>query len=176
MRFLQFFPTHGRAGESLYLRSTNIRIDHIVDRYGGSAIAAAQAGDFTNLHLCRARCRKSSFEVRSQFTRAVQVAAHVCANANIGARRRRQTKVGIETGHTMNLVKRRMGTAGKGFKLRTGKKSVAKLDGPQVVEDHGASPCTKKRRTERERTERRKVEFKPVAIRPPGGRINTSEY
>jgi len=85
-------------------------------------------------------------------------------------------KVRIKAGHAMNLVKRRMRAAGKSFELRTGKKAVAKLDGPQVVKDHGASPRTKKRRTERERTERRDVEFKAIATRPPGGRVNTSEY
>ena len=44
----------------------------------------------------------------------------------------------IETCDAVDLVERRLGALGKTFEFRFGQEAVAKLDGPKVVEDHGA--------------------------------------
>ena len=45
-------------------------------------------------------------------------------------------EVRIETGHAVNLVERSLRAMRKSFELRLGQETVAKLDGPKVVEDH----------------------------------------
>src|SRR6266403_2604181 len=47
-------------------------------------------------------------------------------------------KVRVKTCHTMNLIERRLRARGQRLQFRPGQKAVAKLDGAQVVKDHGA--------------------------------------
>lgn len=45
-------------------------------------------------------------------------------------------KVRIKAGNAVNLVERRLRAPGKGFEFHFRQEAVAKLDRPQVVEDH----------------------------------------
>ena len=47
-------------------------------------------------------------------------------------------KVRVKTCHTMNLTERRLRPRGQRLQFRPGQKAVAKLDGSQIVKDHGA--------------------------------------
>jgi hypothetical protein len=64
--------------------------------------------------------------------------AHIGADANLRFRRRDKMKMRIETRDAVKLIERRAGALRKTFELRFGEEAVAKLDGPKVVEDHGA--------------------------------------
>src|SRR5260221_1836769 len=66
------------------------------------------------------------------------MATHVGADANFRACGRHQVKVRIKAGHAVNLIKRRLRARGQGLQFRPGQKAVAKLDGSQIVKDHGA--------------------------------------
>ena len=46
-------------------------------------------------------------------------------------------KMRIETCDAVKLIQRRLSAVRKTFELRFGQKTVAKLDGPKVVEDQG---------------------------------------
>jgi hypothetical protein len=47
-------------------------------------------------------------------------------------------KMGIEARDAVNLVERSLRALGKAFEFRFGQETVAKLNGPKVVEDHVA--------------------------------------
>ncbi len=109
----------------------------IIDGSGWGVIAAAQAGDVANQDFLRAGGGEAMFQVGAQVAGAVEVAAHVGADADIGCGRRGQMKMGVEAGDAVNLIQGRAGALRQSFQLRLRQEAIAQLYGPQVVEDHG---------------------------------------
>jgi len=138
MRLVHIIAAYRAAGELLGMRCRDIRENVIVDGNRGRMIAAAQAGDVPNLHIFRSRIGEATLQIGAQFASAIEAAAHVRANANFGFGRRHEMKMGIKTRNAVDLIKRRLSALRKSFKFRFGEEAVAKLDGPKVVEDHGA--------------------------------------
>jgi len=138
MRLVNIVAADGAAGDLLGMRGGDIGENVIVDGNGRGMVATAETGDVTNLNVFSARIREAALEIGAQFARAVEVAAHIGADANVGFGWRREMKMGIETRDAVDLVERRLGAMGKTFEFRFGQEGVAKLDGPKVVEDHGA--------------------------------------
>ena len=76
-------------------------------------------------------------EIGAEIAGAVEVAAHVGADADVGFGGRSQMKMGIEAGDAVDLIEGRAGALRQSFKLRLRQEAIAQLYGPQVVEDHG---------------------------------------
>ena len=74
-----------------------------------SLIAASEAGDIANLHVVTPRVGKAPLEIGAQFASAVEMAAHIGADANLGLGGRHEMKMGIETRDAVDLVERRLG-------------------------------------------------------------------
>ena len=98
-------------------------------------------------------------EVEAQVGRAVEVAAHVRADANVGFGRRSQVKMRVEAGDAVDLIERGARALRKSFELGLRQKAVAQLDGPQVVEDHSAPSRVKMRWTVWNAAEQRRVRY-----------------
>src|SRR5262249_15531947 len=102
-------------------------------------IAAAEAGDVADQDVvCVGGC-ETMFEIETQLSSAVEVAAHVRANTDVDFGRRCEVKVGVETGDAVNLIQRHAGPLRQSLKFRLRQEAMALLDGSQIVEDHGAS-------------------------------------
>ena len=136
MRLVDFFAAKGAASHLLGARGTNLGKNLIVDRYCRRALAPAEAGNVTNLHVFGAGAGKATLQLHAQLASAVEMATHVRADANFGFGRRREVKMRVETRDAVKLVERSVRALGKSFQLRRGQKAVAQLDGPKVVEDH----------------------------------------
>src|SRR6266850_1267456 len=106
MGLKNFFAANGAASHLFRKRSRNIRENMIVDGGGGSVVAAAKTGNVANLHILRARIGEAAFEIGSQFAGAVEMATHVCTDANFRLGRRRKMKMRIKTGDAMDLIER----------------------------------------------------------------------
>src|SRR5258708_21721111 len=109
MRLVNLVAADGAARDLLGMRGCDIRENVIVDGNCRSVIAASKTGDVSNLHLASPRGGKATFEIGTQLASAVQVAAHVRADANLGFGWPYQMKMGIETRDTVDLVERRLG-------------------------------------------------------------------
>ena len=129
-----FFAAKGPAPDLLGVRSGDIRENLIVDPDRGGAVAAAKAGNITNLHFFRPGTRKAALQFSPQPASSIEMAAHVRANANFRLSRKREMKMRVEAGDAVNLIEGGLCALGKPFRL--GQKAVAKLDSPKVVEDH----------------------------------------
>lgn len=112
--------------------------DMVVERNCGGMIAAAEARDVAYLHVFGPRICKRRLQRGAQFQCAVEMAAHVGADAQVGPGRNGELEMRVETGYAVNLVQRRLGALGKRFEFRFWQKTVTSLDGSKVVEDHGA--------------------------------------
>src|SRR5882757_10262211 len=93
----------GASRDLLGTSRRNVRENVIVDRNSRSAIAAAEAGDITNLQVFRTRIGKAAFQISAQFASAVEVAAQVRADTNLRLRRRHEMQVRIKTRDAVNL-------------------------------------------------------------------------
>lgn len=102
-------------------------------------IAASQARDVADQHVLCGGGGKAVFQIEAKLGGAVQMAAHVGADANVDFGRRSEMEVRVKTGDAVNLIKGSACALGKSFELRFGQKAMAQLDGSQIVEDHGAS-------------------------------------
>ena len=64
-------------------------------------------------------------EIGAEVAGAVEVAAHVGADADVGFRGRGQMKMRIEAGDAVNLIERRAGALRQSFELRLRQKAIA---------------------------------------------------
>src|SRR5437016_348912 len=138
VRLVNLFAADSTAGDPFGMRGGDIREDVIVDGNCGSMIAAAETGDVSNLYIFWPPIDEAALEIGAQLRSAVEMAAHVGTDANLRFGRRYEMKMGIETRDAVDLIERRLGAMRKTLKFRFGQETVAKLDGPKVVEDHGA--------------------------------------
>jgi hypothetical protein len=138
MRLVNIVAIHCATGNLLGACGSDIGENVIVDGNGGSMIAAAKTGDVANLNVIGAGAGEAALEIGAQLASAIEMTAHVRANANLRFRRRHKMKMRIKTGDAMKLIERRLRALGKTLEFRFGQEAVAKLDGPKVVEDHGA--------------------------------------
>src|SRR5882724_499680 len=106
MGLKNFFAANSAASHLFGKRGGDIRENMIVDGGGGGVIAAAEAGNIADLHVLGARIGEAAFEIGSQFAGAVEMATHVCTDANFRLGRRREMKMGIKTGDAMDLIER----------------------------------------------------------------------
>jgi len=109
MRLVDVVAAHGPAGNLFGVSGGDICEDVIVDGNCGSVIAAAETGDIANLHIFGPRIDEAALEIGAQLASAVEMAAHVSANANLHFGRRYEMKMGIETRDAVDLVERRLG-------------------------------------------------------------------
>src|SRR6266403_4400115 len=73
-------------------------------------------------------------------------------------------KVRVKTCHTMNLIERRLRARGQRLQFRPGQKAVAKLNGSQVVKDHGAVSREKNAMRENSVSSQRELQCKLPCI------------
>src|SRR6266849_6306829 len=106
MGLMNFFPANCAASDLFGIHGGDVRENLIVDRSGGSMVAAAKTGNLPNLHVLEARIGEAALEIGAQFTGAVEMAPHVRTDANFGLGRRRKMKMRIKTGDAMDLIER----------------------------------------------------------------------
>ena len=138
MRFGELFAADDRPGELFGGTGGDTGKNMVVERNCGSMIAASEAGDVANLYILGAGVSESGLQRGAQLRRAVEMATHVGADAQVGLGRNGELKMRIKTGDAVNLVERRLRALGKRFEFRFWQKTVTQLDGSKVVEDHGA--------------------------------------
>src|SRR3989442_12784929 len=136
---VKFITTQRRTDHGLRVIGSNIRKDMIIHRDRRRLVAAAEARDIADFHFTAPRIRKTPFNIGAQFACAIQVTAHVRTYADFRSRWRGEMKMRIKASYAVNLVQRRPRARRQRFQLRLGQKPVAKLDSPQVVEDHCAA-------------------------------------
>src|SRR5207249_593243 len=73
----------GAAGDQFGVSGGDIREDVIVDGNCRSMIAAAETGDVANLYIFWPRIGEAALEIGAQLASAVEMAAHVSADANL---------------------------------------------------------------------------------------------
>jgi len=74
MGLKNFFAANGAASNLFGKRGGDIRENMIVDRSGGSMVAAAEAGNVPDLHVLRAGIGEAALEIGAQFAGAVEMA------------------------------------------------------------------------------------------------------
>src|SRR5256885_13589436 len=117
MTLLKFVPANRRSPKRFRVPRRHIRKNSVVDRTRRRVIAPPEARHIANLHVALRTSGESRLEIRSQFARPVQMAAHVRANANLRPRRWHKMKMRIKTRNAVKLIKRRLRSRRQRFKL-----------------------------------------------------------
>src|SRR2546422_1326938 len=104
--FSNIVAADGAASDLFGTGGGDIREDLVVDGNCRGMIAAAEAGHVANLNFSSARTGEAPLEVGAQLACAVEMAAHVGTNANLGFGRRHKMKMRVKTRHAVNLVQR----------------------------------------------------------------------
>ncbi len=86
------------------LRFGQPRVDAVVDGDGRGLIAAAEARDAAHDHIGAAQILKPLFEARAKTVGAAKVAGHVLADADVRLGRRRETKMRIKAGDSVQAI------------------------------------------------------------------------
>src|SRR5277367_4302892 len=124
----------------LILRETCI--DVFVDRHRRRLIAAAQARNSAELRIGVRGLPESFFETSAQRARAPQMARHVLTNAHVCFRRRRQMKMGIKAGDSMQAIQRHINFFGESFQLIGGQVAELALNFPELAKNQGEGILT----------------------------------
>src|SRR5256884_4588051 len=108
MRLVNGVALDGAAGDQFGVSGGDIGEDVIVDGNCRSMIAAAETGDVANLYIFWPRIGKAAQEISAQLASAVEMAAHISADANLRFGRREGMKMRIETRGAAELVEGRL--------------------------------------------------------------------
>ena len=81
---VMMIAAHGLPGQVFDLIGIHMHVDFVVHCNGEGLIAASEAAHVFQLHIFRGQAGKTAQELRAKFTGAVQMAAHVVAEANFG--------------------------------------------------------------------------------------------
>ena len=133
------------ANHFLDLRFGEARVDAVVYGDGGSLIAAAEAGNAADGDFRGAEILKAFFQARAQIVAAAKVARHVLANADVRLRWRREAKVRIKAGDSVQAIQGNVNLFRQILQFFSRQVTEPVLDLPQPVEDQRESPRTEGR-------------------------------
>jgi len=136
---VKFITTQCRPHNCFRVIGSNIRKDMIIHRDRWSAVAAAQARDIADFHVTASRTCETSFNYR----RAIRK-RHSGGNSCRRTRELPLARARLDENADKSWLRCEFDTAASvcaktAIQVRLGQKPVAKLDSPQVVEDHSAA-------------------------------------
>ena len=121
-----------------------VGVDPVIDRESGRMVAAPQAGHVTHRYIFRTIATEGLVQGAFQIGSASQMARHIGADTHFRLGRRREMKVGIETGYRMDLAERHLNLGGE-FMQRVGWQiAELLLNGPEFVDQAPWSSCFRK--------------------------------
>ena len=112
----------------------HVGIDQVVHANRGSLVAAAEAGDIADDNLFGTGPAKGLLQGGFHLGAAANVAGHVTADTDVHSRRRRESKMGIETCYRVDLAERNLDFSREQLQLLDGQVAVLVLNLTQFFE------------------------------------------
>ena len=127
------------------LRFGQPRIDTVVDSHGRRLIASAEARRAAHNHIGAAQILKPLFQARAKTVGTAKVAGHVLADADVRLGGRRETKMRIKAGDSVQAVQGNVNLLRQILQFFSRQVTEPMLDLPQRIEDQLDSPHTEGR-------------------------------